>query len=194
MKSSLSISKFNEQLEEKKLEKDLLLTFSKVPSLKATQAANTDSTSHQFERHSKISCKQSPPEILFNGCFHQNLRRYWPARARIVKHQLPHCSQDSTVAIAQEAKNGEDSCLKTKRQRIATCVHHRLIRRESAETVSRMETGHTGSWKAKETSDEKEKRNKWKGTERPTQQTREMITAAGLRMHADRMCSMRLQK
>lgn len=43
-----------------------------------------------------------------------------------------------------------------------------------------METGYTGSWKAKETSDEQEKGKKWEDTERPTQQTREMITAAGL--------------
>lgn len=37
----------------------------------------------------------------------------------------------------------------------------------------------TLAWKAEETSDE-EKGNKWKGTEQPTQQTREMIITAGL--------------
>lgn len=42
------------------------LLFFKVPSLEATQAANADSKGHQFERHSKTSCKLSPTEILFN--------------------------------------------------------------------------------------------------------------------------------
>jgi len=96
----------------KKVGKRNLLTFlEKVPSLQATQAANAHSTGHQFGRHSKTSCKLSPIEILFNVCSHQNLRHYWPARDRVVK-QVPHCSQGSTVATAQEARM-VDSCLKT---------------------------------------------------------------------------------
>lgn len=159
----------------------------------ATLATNADSTGHQFERHSKTTCKLSPIKILFNVCSHQNLRHYWPARARVLKHQLPRCGQGSTVATTQEARMVKTVVWKHKRQAIATCDHHSLIRWESAETVSRMETGR-GSWKAKETSDEQEKGNKWKDTESPTQQTREMITAAELWTCADRMYSTWLQK
>lgn len=165
-----------------------------MPSLEGTYAANADSIGHQFERHSKTSCKLSPIKILFNVCSHQNLRHYWPARARAVKHQLPHCCGSNCTALTKETRMVKTVVWKHKRQTIATCVRHGLIRRQSAETVSLMETGYTGSWKTKETSDEQEKGNKWKDTERPTQQTREMITAAGLWTHADRMYSMWLQK
>ena len=89
---------------EKNGKRNLLLTFSRVPSLEATWAANADSTDQQSERHSKTSCKLGPIEIQFNVCSHQNLRHYGPARARVVKHQLLRWSQGSTVATAQEAR------------------------------------------------------------------------------------------
>lgn len=117
-------------------------------------------------------------EILLNICFHQSLRCCWPAKVRSCKTFVV------VSCFHMRGQNSEDSCLKTQKDRPLQLVS--ITASSGKKVLKRVwyaETGHTGSWKAKEASYELEKGNKLKDIDRSIQQTREMLSAAGLWTH-----------